>query len=57
LISAGTPIMQVIPFKREDWTSELTEVSEEEMSIRNEGLFKKITGSYKKGFRSNKNYR
>jgi len=57
LISAGTPIVQVIPFKREDWTSEITEVSQEEMSIRNEGLFKKITGSYKKNFRSNKNYK
>jgi hypothetical protein len=57
IIRAGTPIVQVIPFKRESWNHKIESISEDEMLKRTEKLFKFMHGSYLKQFRSNKHYR
>lgn len=57
IIEAGTPIAQVIPFKREEWNSEFKEITHDEVQIRTENLLRKIVGSYGKNFRSKKNYK
>lgn len=57
IIEAETPIVQIIPFKREEWEMEITEVSELDQRIRMERLVKKIVSSYGRHFRAPKSYK
>jgi hypothetical protein len=58
LIPAGTPIAQVIPFKREDWKMELgSEKDAQEMRKQDKRLRSKFYDSYKTQFRQNKEYK
>jgi len=56
ILEKGTPICQVIPFKREDWKSEKVEFNENE-NLKNGFLLKsKIVRSYKQQFWQKKTY-
>jgi hypothetical protein len=58
LIPAGTPIAQVIPFKREDWNMEIGTISNIEKSNQVHNLLKtKFFDSYKNQFRSGTTYK
>jgi hypothetical protein len=58
MIPAGTPIAQVIPFKRDDWKSKLGEDSDkEEESLVVKKLKTKYFDSYKNQFRVIKTYK
>jgi len=56
VIPKGTPMMQVIPFKREDWKSEVTMGTAFEREKICNILTSKIHSGYKKIFRSPKSY-
>lgn len=57
LIPAGTPIAQVIPFKREDWKMEIGDSkSLEKQSDSIKSLRSKIFDSYKSQYRQSKKY-
>jgi hypothetical protein len=57
LIPAGTPIAQVIPFKREEWKMQIgTEKDLEKQSNSIRGLRSKMFDSYKTQFRQIKKY-
>jgi hypothetical protein len=56
LIPKGTPMMQVIPFKREDWKHEITMGTVFEREKIYNILTSKIHSGYKKIFRSPKSY-
>jgi hypothetical protein len=56
IIPEGTPIIQVIPFKREDWVSKREELDESFLAKSLYEIRKKITGSYKKRFWHKKSY-
>jgi hypothetical protein len=58
LIPAGTPIAQVIPFKRESWKMQLGSKKEiESINKTNAFLKSKFFDGYKNYFRSNKEYK
>lgn len=57
LIPVGTPIAQIIPFKREDWTSETIKGDPEQQAASNGLLRKRFSGVYKDLFWQNKKYR
>jgi len=63
VIPKGTPLYQIIPFKREDWTSEIKLIDLEEINeIMNNvsklsTSFEKRFGAYKKLFWSSKKYK
>jgi hypothetical protein len=57
LIPAGTPMYQIIPFKREDWDSSLVPYSEDVKRQRNYQIRKYLWGGYKTLFRQKKTYR
>jgi len=57
IIETGTPILQLIPFKRENWEKETLEFDENIGEIQNFQLFSKINRSYKNKFWSKKTYR
>lgn len=58
LIPKGTPIAQVIPFKRDTWSMELGGKKElEEQAIVTQNLSTKFFDRYKTMFRSNKEYK
>jgi hypothetical protein len=50
VIEAGTPIVQVIPFKRESWNSKVFKFNPDEVFKRINSFSKKIYRSYKKQF-------
>jgi hypothetical protein len=56
MIPAGTPIAQVIPFKREDWVSEAKEYDDTFFQQQVYALHRNITGAYKRLFWRKKNY-
>jgi hypothetical protein len=56
LILKGTPMMQVIPFKREDWKSEITKGTGFETYKVGNILTTKMHSGYKKIFRKPKSY-
>jgi len=57
VIEAGTPIAQLIPFKREKWTSSFTEISHDEHTINEDLGFKKtIVNNYVKNIWSKKEF-
>lgn len=57
IIEKGTPIAQIIPFRREEWTSEVTLLTEEEQRRRLERLTSKIVSSYGRHYRKPKVYK
>ena len=48
VIEAGTPIAQVIPFKRENWSHEIKKFDQEKVDIAEAKFFTKISFYYKK---------
>jgi len=57
IIEAGTPLVQIIPFKREDWQKEDSEFSEEYSKMAMHSFWSKIVKSYRQQFWSKKTYR
>jgi hypothetical protein len=57
ILEKGTPICQIIPFKREDWNSEIMEFDEDQNKINGFKLKSKIVRSYKSQFWQKKTYR
>jgi hypothetical protein len=47
IIEKGTPICQIIPFKRDEWKSEKSTISVKEKNIRMFNIHSKIINSYK----------
>jgi hypothetical protein len=56
VIEAGTPIYQITPFKREDWSSEFDESLVEANKRRKFEMTRKLMGDYKNRIWSRKNY-
>ena len=56
IIPAGTPIIQVIPFKRDSWKSEVAEYSSSWVKQQLWSVQKYIYGGYKKHFWVKKNF-
>lgn len=57
IVKKGTPIAQVIPFKREDWKSDFSYISEEEYNIQlNKGFLNSIKNNYVDRYWSRKKY-
>ena len=46
IIKKGTPIAQLIPFKREGWVAEYTNLGDAEMKYRNQKFFTELYGYY-----------
>lgn len=46
IIKKGTPMFQVIPFKRESWESNFTNPGEEKHKIETQKLYTKLIGAY-----------
>lgn len=57
IIEKGTPMFQVIPFRRDDWKATVDYLPDGEEYIRNEKLHTRIISSYGKFLRSKKNYK
>jgi hypothetical protein len=57
IIEKGTPMFQIIPFKRENWESEFSLMGEEEHLLNKEKLFTKIVSSYGRNLRHLKTYK
>lgn len=58
VVEKGTPIAQVFPFKRENWTSEFTTISEEDFDIQvNNGFKKTLQNNYVKNIWSKKTFK
>jgi hypothetical protein len=57
IIPAGTPIVQVIPIKRESWTHEISKFEEEFSSKFNAKFHSKMYRVYKNLFWKRKDYR
>jgi hypothetical protein len=56
LIPAGTPMFQIIPFKRDNWESDTVEYSDKEQRILSNELSKKFFGVYKHKFWQTKSF-
>jgi hypothetical protein len=57
VIKKGTPIAQLLPFKREDWKSDFSYVTEEEYQIQlNKGFLNTIKNNYVDRYWSRKKY-
>jgi hypothetical protein len=54
IIPKGTPMFQVIPFKRENWEMEISEMKEKDIFYRYERLHSTISSSYGRLLRSKK---
>jgi hypothetical protein len=57
IIPIGTPMYQIIPFKREDWTSESNEYNKEAQTNSVQKLRQNFWGGYKKNHWVKKNYK
>lgn len=57
IVPAGTPMYQIIPFKRKNWMADVLEVSQEERQINLSQLKSQFIGSYKKLFHQKKIYK
>jgi len=57
IIEAGTPIAQVIPFKRESWKAEFEEFDEAKTEALNSKYSRKISRPYKFGYWKRKEYK
>ena len=57
VIEKGTPIVQVIPFKRQEWHSEVSRLKDKEwFYMKERGFNSKFIGNYLKNFRQDKKY-
>ena len=56
LIPAGTPMFQIIPFKREHWISTSLEYDEKDQRLLNNEMFKHFSGAYKNKFWQSKKF-
>jgi hypothetical protein len=56
IIPAGTPMYQMIPFRREPWSMELEEYNKDSISKGISGLRKNFIGSYKNRYWQKKEY-
>jgi hypothetical protein len=56
IVPKGTPVIQFIPFKRDDWTHEVEEFNPDTFEKRKYDFFSKISNSYKSQFWQRKNY-
>lgn len=59
IIKQGTPLLQVIPFKREEWKSELVDAATSSKVLKRQRLDLRSTfsGAYKNKFRSKKEFK
>lgn len=57
LIPKGTPMFQIIPFKREDWESIIVDYNDEDWKLKEKEKNKYRFGSYKKQFWQKKHYK
>lgn len=57
IIKAGTPLIQVIPFKRDDFNSHIVKSNPQEIKSTNTILNSRFTNSYKKFFWSRKKFK
>jgi len=60
VLKQGTPMAMVIPFKREDWKIELSNVSDNEknkLNLKRLGYFSKVFDNYKSKFWTKKSYK
>lgn len=48
VIKAGTPFVQVIPFKRDEWTATIIEKNENELQEQQKSMLTRFSGAYKK---------
>jgi hypothetical protein len=56
VIPKGTPMFQILPFKREEWESVIVEYSDEDWQLKEKEKNKYSFGSYKKQFWQKKQY-
>lgn len=57
IIKKGTPVAQVIPFKRENWKSEFSYITEDQFSIQlNKGFLSTVKNNYVENIWSRKKY-
>jgi hypothetical protein len=56
LIPAGTPMYQIIPFKRSDWKSKIVEFDEKSIDKRHHQMARKFYGVYRDNFWVKKKY-
>ncbi len=56
IIKAGTPICQLIPFKREKWQTKVLEHDEDQSYLIQKKFFKTFAASYKKNYWHKKEY-
>jgi hypothetical protein len=57
IIPVGTPMYQIIPIKRDSWTSSNKDFNFEDNYIRNYALGKFFNGGYKNKFWNKKDYK
>jgi hypothetical protein len=57
VIKASTPVIQIIPFKREDYTSEIVELDKENVKNNHEIQNVTFSNSYKKNFWTRKKFK
>jgi hypothetical protein len=57
IIEKGTPMFQIIPFKRDNWKSEFELVDDETTFLNKERLYTKIVSSYGRNLRHLKTYK
>lgn len=54
ILPAGTPVIQIIPFKREDWSMKITQLSADEVNVRIADGIKEYRDIGHSGYRKNK---
>jgi hypothetical protein len=57
VIPKGTPMAQIIPFKRDSWKMEVDFITEEERRSRYDRLYSTLKSAYGKNLRANKEYK
>lgn len=57
VIPAGTPMFQIIPFKRDSWQSSMMIRSEEERNKEHRKITKYLTGAYRRIYRTSKEWK
>lgn len=57
IIPVGTPMYQIIPIKRDEWTSRAMEFDEDQFVARNSIIRKAFIGSYKRFFHVKKSWK
>ena len=56
IIEKGTPMFQIIPFKRDEWKATYSERSEEESFYEQERFYSKIISRYGRSYRTKKSF-